>query len=706
MIIKCKMCGGDIEVKEGTTIGKCKYCGSTMTLPRIETEKKARLFNRANQYRLNNEFDKAYDAYKAIVDEDETEAEGYWGMILSEYGVEYIEDPKTQKRIPTCHRTKIQSIQSSTNYDLACKYADVESRLVYQDEAEELDRIQKQILSISGKEDPYDVFICYKESDAISGERTKDSIIGQEIYNELQREGLKVFFSRITLEDKLGQDYEPYIFSALNTAKVMLVITTSNENVSSVWVKNEWSRFLKFMADDHRKVIIPVYCDMEVYELPDELSKFQSLNYNKIGAIQDICHSVKKYVSLEDRQQKDSVLEDIIQDRVIQEQKKNERIVRRKKTVASLKKASIVAIIIAALGAAVYGGVYLYKNYFIPNQQYKQAMDYIDKEDYDSASALLEQLGDYRDSADAINLIKLRKAQNQFNNGDYENAYKALSEVGEGKYSEEAEEYKYKCLYEIQMGMDKKYSNLGDYQEGMTEDMVYNMGVHMLEVKAYEAATEFLSTCINYKDSVELWKQASYLIAKGMTDSAKQIYQLLIIADGTKLKEDIPDYKGDDLSYEPARNEFNSLAESYYEEALTEIDATNWDSAKKPLQVLLGVHYKDVAELIDKCNEHIANEKAIYNGVWRNNGGWTHMKIEDGNIMFSNDPWERENKEWSKDTKSVIYNGDTGVLSFTYWDGDVYDVVVNGNSLKLVCTSRKDQWDTDWFGDNNTFSKS
>ncbi len=63
-ILKCKMCGGNIEVSHNMTVGTCLYCGSTMTFSRIDSEKKARIFNRANQYRLNNEFDKAFDAYK------------------------------------------------------------------------------------------------------------------------------------------------------------------------------------------------------------------------------------------------------------------------------------------------------------------------------------------------------------------------------------------------------------------------------------------------------------------------------------------------------------------------------------------------------------------------------------------------------------------------------------------------------------------
>ena len=33
MIIKCKMCGGDITFTPGATYGTCEYCGSTSTIP-------------------------------------------------------------------------------------------------------------------------------------------------------------------------------------------------------------------------------------------------------------------------------------------------------------------------------------------------------------------------------------------------------------------------------------------------------------------------------------------------------------------------------------------------------------------------------------------------------------------------------------------------------------------------------------------------
>lgn len=294
-IFKCKMCGGELEIQKGMNIAECPYCGTKQTVPYLDDDKKLRLYNRANQYRLDNEFDKAYSAYETIISEKEDEAEAYWGLVLSEYGVEYVEDPATKKRIPTCHRTLVKSVTSNENFKLACQFAESESRMMYEDEAEELDSLQKKILNASAKEDPYDVFICYKETDD-KGERTADSVLAQEIYNELTRSGLRVFFSRISLEDKLGKDYEPCIYAALTSAKVMLMVTTDSDHCNAVWVKNEWKRYIDFMKTDREKVLIPVYKDISPYTLPDEFAKLQAQDMSKLGAIQDLAHGVEKIV--------------------------------------------------------------------------------------------------------------------------------------------------------------------------------------------------------------------------------------------------------------------------------------------------------------------------------------------------------------------------------------------------------------------------
>ena len=294
MIIKCKMCGGDIDFIPGATYGTCEYCGSTSTIPQAEDENKLNRYNRANHFRRQCEFDKAVAAYEKILEQDDTDAEAHWGAVISRFGIEYVEDPATHQRIPTCHRVQVASILTDEDYLAAVENApDEESRRIYQEEAARIAEIQKGILAISANEKPYDVFICYKETDE-NGQRTRDSQWAQDVYYGLTEQGLKVFFSRITLEDKLGQQYEPYIFAALNSAKVMVVIGSKPEYFNAVWVKNEWSRYLSLMKHDHKRLLIPCYRDMDPYDLPEELSMLQSQDMNKIGFMQDLLRGIQK----------------------------------------------------------------------------------------------------------------------------------------------------------------------------------------------------------------------------------------------------------------------------------------------------------------------------------------------------------------------------------------------------------------------------
>ena len=308
MIFKCKMCGGDIEIVKGSNIAKCQYCKSTMTLPNLENEKITNLYNRANDYRMANEFDKAYGVYETILEIDNSQVEAHWGLLLCKFGVEYVDDPKTKEKIPTCHRTITTSILKDNEFKIIKNNSYGEVLNIYQKEAENIDKIQKSILEISSKEEPYDIFICYKETDS-EGNRTNDSVIAQDIYDKLIDKGYKVFFSRITLENKLGSEYEPYIYSALNSARIMLVVGTSEDNYNAVWVKNEWSRFLEMMKTDKRKVLIPVYSKVEAYKLPEEFAIFQAQSMDKIGAMQDLMHGIEKLIS--DSKKKNIADEDV-----------------------------------------------------------------------------------------------------------------------------------------------------------------------------------------------------------------------------------------------------------------------------------------------------------------------------------------------------------------------------------------------------------
>ena len=292
-LFKCKMCGGALEINNNETVATCEYCGTQQTLPKLDDDRRANLYDRANHFRRNNEFDKAMGIYEQILNEDNTDAEAYWSLVLCRYGIEYVEDPSSHKRIPTVNRAQFTSIFDDDNYKSALQYADGYQRSIYEDEAKAINEIQKGILAISQKEEPFDVFICYKETDN-NGRRTPDSVLANDLYHQLTQEGFKVFFARITLEDKLGSAYEPYIFAALNSAKVMVVLGTKPEFFNAVWVRNEWSRYLALIKQGQKKMLIPAYKDMDPYDLPEEFSHLQAQDMSKLGFMQDLIRGIKK----------------------------------------------------------------------------------------------------------------------------------------------------------------------------------------------------------------------------------------------------------------------------------------------------------------------------------------------------------------------------------------------------------------------------
>lgn len=310
-IFKCKMCGGNLDITEGVTIAECDYCGTKQTVPSADNEKKLALFGRANKLRFACEFDKASGIYESIVADFPDEAEAYWGLVLCKYGIEYVDDPATGKKIPTCHRSSFDSVLDDSNFEQVMENADSYSRGLYRSEAKQIEELRKGIIEVSNKEEPYDIFICYKET-AENGERTLDSVLAQDIYTALVAKGYKVFFSRITLEDKLGQAYEPYIFAALNSAKIMLAFGTCYDYYNAVWVKNEWSRFLQLIAKGEKKVLIPCYKNIDAYDMPKEFAKLQAQDLGKVGSDQDLLRGIEKIIPLEKKVEPGVVKETVV----------------------------------------------------------------------------------------------------------------------------------------------------------------------------------------------------------------------------------------------------------------------------------------------------------------------------------------------------------------------------------------------------------
>lgn len=94
-------------------------------------------------------------------------------------------------------------------------------------------------------------------------------------------------------------EFEPYIFAALNSAKVMLAVGTDYEYYNAVWVKNEWSRYLKLMEQDKSKHLIPCFKGIDAYDMPREFARLQAQDMGKVGAMQDLLRGIEKILPRE-----------------------------------------------------------------------------------------------------------------------------------------------------------------------------------------------------------------------------------------------------------------------------------------------------------------------------------------------------------------------------------------------------------------------
>ena len=290
--LNCRCCGGVLEVDSALSV--CKYCGATNFVSPT-AEKYITQLNRANKLRQEKEYDNAIRIYDNILSENVPTADILWLRTLCEYGIEYVPDPISSKYFPTLHRIKDESILNYHSYLEALQLCNEEQKEVIEREASEINRIQSEYLEIAKNEAPYDVFICYKETDEDTMETTEDVAYCTKLYDVLSRQGFKVFFARVTLEDKLSVDFEPYIFAALKSAKVMAVIGSKAEYFTATWVKNEWSRFLKLMETDNKKQIFFACDDPE--ELPRAFSLKQAQLLSNPNAMEILARNINNYLT-------------------------------------------------------------------------------------------------------------------------------------------------------------------------------------------------------------------------------------------------------------------------------------------------------------------------------------------------------------------------------------------------------------------------
>lgn len=279
----CECCGGKF-IKVVDDEFKCDHCGNIKHIQTKFSSEIVSLFNEANILRNKGEFDDAMDYYKIIIQKDNNNIEAYYGVALCEFGIMHVLDPVTNKYKPTCNRAIDISLFDDENIKSCFAFASENKSKELESKINEIESIRKNIINLSKKEKPYDIFICYKRtSNIVDGQEsyTSDSVAARDIYDLLTSKGYKVFFAEKSLLNVAGDEYEPLIYNALTTSKVMLVVGSNGKYLNSPWVKNEWTRFIKQVEFNSDKKIIPILCGgMSAYQLPDRLKNFQALSIN------------------------------------------------------------------------------------------------------------------------------------------------------------------------------------------------------------------------------------------------------------------------------------------------------------------------------------------------------------------------------------------------------------------------------------------
>ena len=268
---KCNCCGGELEEKNGVRV--CKYCKTKFE--EVETVSVEAL-NRANEYRNRLRFDDALVEYEIILQGAPKSIEASWGAFLCEYGIVYEKDYDGKYK-PTCHRLNERPVSKSKYYS---KLTETKKEM-----AKEIETLRQDILKKSKDIQPYDVFICYKATEEKNGMHfpSEESKWARDVYEMLTYEmGLRVFFAEKSLVGS-NADYEPHIYAALRSAKLMLVFTSKLENVNSVWVANEWKRYAGYIHEGEEKTIRVVYEKLDPYDLPRELQEKQAIDQDSRG---------------------------------------------------------------------------------------------------------------------------------------------------------------------------------------------------------------------------------------------------------------------------------------------------------------------------------------------------------------------------------------------------------------------------------------
>lgn len=224
-----------------------------------------------------------------------------------------------------------------------------------------------------------EVAIRYVEADDF-GRRTKDSLIAQNVYSRLEALNINTFYQHASVEDLSGEEMERACASATDSAKILIILAGSEEHFSKLLSQNK-----ELLS---KKKIIPIYFDMNAYDMPSEISAYQAVNLDNVGAIEDLAKNILILLG------RNNEADDL---------KANKKAFSKKKKITLITCITLITILMCTAIYIVFGTAYV-----LPSKKYDKAEQLISEQKYVDAIDILDALKDYKNSQ---NLLKNIYAQ-------------------------------------------------------------------------------------------------------------------------------------------------------------------------------------------------------------------------------------------------------------------------------------------------------
>lgn len=224
-----------------------------------------------------------------------------------------------------------------------------------------------------------EVAIRYVEADDF-GRRTKDSLIAQNVYSRLEALNINTFYQHASVEDLSGEEMERACASATDSAKILIILAGSEEHFSKLLSQNK-----ELLS---KKKIIPIYFDMNAYDMPSEISAYQAVNLDNVGAIEDLAKNILILLG------RNNEADDL---------KANKKVFSKKKKITLITCITLITILMCTVIYIVFGTAYV-----LPSKKYDKAEQLISEQKYVDAIDILDALKDYKNSQ---NLLKNLYAQ-------------------------------------------------------------------------------------------------------------------------------------------------------------------------------------------------------------------------------------------------------------------------------------------------------